>query len=228
MSLPALGSWLRGLMVSEPVSDARVARRSRLVLILDACREAGLEPVPGAVVHGLAYLSDALSPIWGLDQLEGQLLKRRSRPFFPALQAELDWLVWSGAANVTKCSYLQDESGAWSIDANYVVDRVVASRVVTKIREFREQDRLHRFVREVVFAASMLDDDALSNIGLVDVAYASRMVDQGGLLDLDGSELNSSAKLALEFSDVMAKPNQVSRPELTHLYVRYLTSLVGR
>lgn len=215
-------------MTTKAVSVGKIARRARLVLILDACREAAMEPIPGAVIHGLAYLSDALSPVWGVEQLEAQLLKRRSRPFFPALQAELDWLVWCGAASVTRCSYVQDEAGAWSIDADYVVNRIVAARVIAKIREFREQDRLHRFVREVVFAASMLDDNALANIGLVDAAYASRMVDQGGLLDLDGLELNSSAKLAMEFSDVMSQPDQISQPELTHLYVRHLARMVTR
>lgn len=95
-----------------------VERRLRLVVLLDTCAEVGLDPVSGHAIHALAYLSDALAPVWNLPVVETELLKRRHRPFFPALQADLDWLVGAGLVSVHKFSYERDEDGhGWRLVA---------------------------------------------------------------------------------------------------------------
>lgn len=201
-----------------------IERRLRLLVILVTCGDVGIDPVSGHALHALAYLTDALAPVWNLPVAEAQLLKRRHRPFFPALQADLDWLVGAGLVHVHKFSYERDDDGhGWRLVASYRLALGPASRV------FDAADRLEglktsvSFVREVVLASAALGELAVSQVGDVDAAYGSRLVDLGGVLDLDGERLNATAFAARRFGQLVDPAYRMSSAELVHLYVRHLT-----
>src|SRR5665647_1476855 len=51
-------------------------RSLRIILILDGCRSVGIRPVNVDVVHSLAYLTDALAPLWRLPLLAAPILRK--------------------------------------------------------------------------------------------------------------------------------------------------------
>jgi hypothetical protein len=202
-------------------------RKIRLIGILDACRFAGLSPTSIATVHTMAYLADALAPVWDLPILDGQILKRRRHPFFPALQRDLDLLVGDGVVQVSRVRYLPNEDGGgWRLDAYYSLDADFSERILSTVRSFQFQAKKLQFIREVVYAASGLGDDGLDNLGELDAAYSNPLVDIGSVLDLEtdhnSGHKNASASVALRFAKLTPDSSELTNSELVHLYVRHL------
>ncbi|MEU8010387.1 hypothetical protein [Micromonospora parva] len=208
-----------------PAELQHTTRKLRLVAILDSCRRAGLSPTNVSVVHSIAYLADALAPVWHLPILDGQLLKRSRRPFFPSLQSDLDKLVGCGLVGVARFSYLHSEEATGSeLDADYYLIPEAAQRVIEVAQQFREQSRKLDFVREVVLAASGLGPVGIANVGLLDAAYSNPYVDVGEVLDIDkgAGTTNDSATTALRFAELTQGSLSLSDAEMVHLYVRHL------
>lgn len=209
-----------------PVELQRTERRLRLITILDSCRRGGLSPVNIATVHGIAYLADALAPVWHLPILDGQILKQ-NRPFFPALQADLDSLVGQGVVHVARLTYQFDrDDQSWRLDADYVLAPTWADRILGTASQFEEQAKRIRFVREVTFAASGLGPAGIEDVGLIDAAYSNPQVDLGGIVDIDpdSGQQNATASVALRFADLTQDMGTLTDSELVHLYVRHLYS----
>ena len=81
------------------------------------------------VIHALAYLSNALAPIWNLLPFDGKLLKRQRGPYYPALQWDLERLVAQGLVRVSGLRYVKDAS-RWRIDADYSLNMKFAHSVL--------------------------------------------------------------------------------------------------
>jgi hypothetical protein len=212
-----------------PVGLASVDRRVRLLAILDVCDEVGMTPVLGFSVHAFAYLTDALAPVWDLPAMDAQLIKRKYRPFFPALQSDLDWLVGVGLVVVEHFEYMEDPSGAgWRLNASYSLNELPAMRILETARDYPSEARKLRFVREVVMAACGLGEETVSFLGGVDAAYSSGSVDFGDVLDLEREgTVNASAEAARRFRDLAGSGYGMSDAELVHLYVRHLYGKVA-
>lgn len=217
-----------------PVGLRHVERRTRLVQILGACAEVGMVPASGAAVHVFAYLTDALAPVWHLPIVNAQLIKRESRPFFPALQQDLDGLVGAGVVLVDAFDYGQEDNGGWRLSAWYRLNVEAARSVLELSSELQSQRVGAAFVREVVLAASGLGDDELNSIGILDAAYSSEITDIGEVLDLDTQdrelgtsvELNRSAAVAVRLGELASTSLALSFSELVHMYIRHLYSRV--
>jgi hypothetical protein len=189
-------------------------------------------PVTADTVHVLAYLTDALAPVWHLPIINAQLLKRDDRPFFPALQRDLDWLVGSGVLFVHDFDYARVDGEGWRLSASYSLNGDAARRVLQVSSELSSQRTTATFVREVVLAGSGLGDDELSAIGDIDAAYSSETTDIGGVLDLETqrgetgkkSEVNRSAAVAVRLGELAGASFAMSDAELVHMYVRHLYS----
>jgi hypothetical protein len=216
-----------GLMATSllPVELQQTERKLRLLAILDSCRHAGLSPTSIAVVHTIAYLADALAPVWDLPILDGQILKRKRHPFFPALQRDLDLLVGQGVVQVARVRYLPSEDrNGWQLDAHYMLESEFSERILSVARSHELQARKLKFIREVVYAASGLGSNGIDNLGEVDAAYSDPLVDVGGLLDIDTApdRTNATAEVALRFSKLTQDSQDLTNAELVHLYVRHL------
>lgn len=200
-------------------------RRLRLVAILEHCRHSGIEPVSGAVIHSIAYLSDALAPVWHLPILDGQVLKRREQPFFPSLQHDLDCLVGSGVVGVSRADFVLTENGrGWRLDADYFSRSKVTSAIMAAASSFPQQRRVLDFLREVVYAASGLGVAGIEAVGTIDAAYSDPLLDVGDVVNIapDFEALNATAKVARRFSELAKSSQHLTEPELVHLYVRHL------
>lgn len=202
-----------------------VQRRLRVIAILDACARAGITPTPSKTIHVLAYLTDALAPVWHLPIMDEQLLKLHDRPFFPALQQDIDALVGCGVIEVHAFDYDFDESleSGWRLKADYLLNGSIAKRILDRAEEFEGQRRGVAFVREVVFAASGLGEQGLDNIGNLDAAYSNQLIHLGSVIDLspEGDRQNASAAVARRFQGLTTSAD-LSEAELVHLYLRHL------
>ena len=109
------------MTLDEPPDDSTaLARRVRLVVLLEAARSAGLTPIDVLRLHTLAYLSNVLSQVWNMPPNDGKILKRRGGPFYPALQADLDRLVGMGVALLDGVGHRQDEDGRWRLEGTLI------------------------------------------------------------------------------------------------------------
>lgn len=209
-----------------PSELQRVERRVRLIGILLFGRKAGITPMSTDVIHSIAYLADVLSPVWHLPILDAQLVKQVRKPYFPALERDLDQLVGIGLVEVERFRYVNpaEQIAQWRIDADYRLIEERAKPILDSVAQFDQQSRKFDFVREVVYAASGLGPEGIAEIGLVDAAYSDPLVDVGGLLDVDRANggKNLTATVAERFAALTEADARFDDAELVHLYVRHL------
>lgn len=199
----------------------------RLVEILEACSDAGIDEVPLGALHTIAYFTDALAPIWDFPLVEAQLLKRETAPTNPELQEQVDELVGEAvlfASNLRHYEY----HGRWRLDATYRLNTEFSARIIAAVEDDPEFSRELFFVREVVLALAGLGLPGISQAASADATYSDPSVDYGSVIDLSssGGNVTKTAQVAGRFAALLAEEN-VSAAELTHLYVRHLYSQLG-
>lgn len=210
-------------MTSSEHGSPATMRQLRLLSLLDAARRVGLEPLPLRPLHVIAYIADAMSPVWDLPIIDGQILKR-TVPYYPALQADLDRLVGVGLVAVSDVRYTSSASH-WSFDAKYELNRELADRVLSLASTFPRFGSEMSYVHEVVFATSGLALEGLEQVPLVDAAYSDPFIDVGGVIELQrdpGAGDNASAEVAFRFGDLLAGDSRATTAEMLNLYVRQL------
>ena len=143
-----------------PAALSRTARQFRLLVVIDAAERVGLTPLPVGPLHTLAYLTDALAPVWNLPVLDGQILKQ-VQPFFPLLQADVDRLVGRGLLVPSHVRYVERAAGL-ALDARYAVNQDFVQPILAAASELSLLSREVAHVRETVYAASGLDSLASS------------------------------------------------------------------
>lgn len=211
----------------DELTDSQMlgARRAvRLLSILRCAHDSGLQPVPGSAVHTIAYLADALSPVWGLPFLDAQVLKQVTRPNFPALQRDLDELVGRGIVRVDEIAIADRHDDNWSTRASFSLT-ALAEPALARMRESNYFKRQFEFVREVTFAAAGLGPEGLAGVGTVDASYADPFADVGSVIELAEPSVSgqTSAVIAGKFRD-LAPDAGLTDAQLVHLYLRHLYS----
>ncbi len=203
---------------------AETRRSIRLLSILRCAHNTGFEPVPGTAIHTIAYLADALSPVWGLPLLDAHVLKNRTRPNFPALQRDLDVLVGRGVVEVHDLTTSPKADSESPIGASFSLTLLAAPSLglILASEYFRRQ---FNFVREVTFAAAALGPEGLASIGTVDASYADPFADVGSVIELGQASTSgrTTAEVAEKFR-VLAPDADLTDAQLVHLYMRHLYS----
>lgn len=203
----------------DPAVVLRVRRQLRLVAILSAAREAGLDPLPARQLHAVAYFADALAPVWGLRILDTQLLKQREGPTSPILQRDVDLLVGRGILVAASVRHVEDADGNWRLDAHYTLNDKFVNPILDAANKLELTEL--PYVREVVFAMSGLGLLGIARASALDASYGSELVDIGGMVDIgsDPSSLNDTARVAMRFGVLMESQVKLSAAEEVHLYV---------
>jgi hypothetical protein len=197
------------------------SRQIRILGLLDAAEHVAMTPLQAELLHTIAYFADALSPVWDLPILDAQFLKR-ARPYFPALQADLDVLVAIGMVVPTQLRILDLPDGP-RLEASYALNRNFADPVLRSATDLLVLGRGIAFIREVVFAVSALGLEGISTATEADVTYANPMADLGSMIDIDPDEgENPTAAIALRFGSLLGAERPLQVPEMVHLYVRQL------
>jgi len=208
---------------SASSADLKATARSlRLLAILDHAGRVGMAPVGLDVLHTIAYFSDVLAPVWHLPVMDGLVLKR-ARPYYPALQEDLDHLVGTGLVEVHNVDYRLEQQ-SWMLKADYELRESAARPILALAASYRLQAQDLAFVREVVYATSGLGDEVAAAAS-ADATYADPLIAVGGLVDLDpDSGVSQSVGVARRFGELLSARSSLSNAEMVHLYVRQLYS----
>lgn len=199
----------------------------RLTSIMHACKTAGIGPVPVAAIHTIAYFSDALSPIWEVPLIEGQLLKKKRVPINPELQGGIDELVGRAVLFAYNVRHVYVDE-AWSLDAYYDLNLVFGKRIIEAMGKDREFRKELSFVQEVVLALAGLGVPGLSAAAQADATYSDPNIDIGGVIDLSNAEgLTRTSQVTNQFAELLGREHRLTKSEITHLYIRHLYSVLG-
>lgn len=207
----------------DPRWISSIARRLRLVQLLDAAEAAGLTPIKLLRLHAFAFLANLLSPVWELWPQDGKILKRRGGPFYPELQRDLDRLVGMGVASIENLDYKKDEQKRWRLEGSYALLYDRADPILEAAYKFEDEHEMHVFLRELAFALAALSEDEFDQAMVEDATYADPRAIAGQVIDFaEWRSANYTANAANYFDHVMPLNLKTSPGEKIHLYVRYL------
>lgn len=206
-----------------PAELSRAERQLRLITLLDGSERIGLSPLPVEQLHTIAYFADALAPVWNIPIIDGQILKRH-RPYYPALQDDLDNLAGIGVVIPSNVRH-EESAGGWRINADYRLNSEFAPRIIAAAEQFPRQAQELAFVREIVYATSGLGISGIAGAAHVDATYGDPLVDVGGMIEVRPDEGdNATADVAFRFRELLSEESKVSSAEMVNLYVRRLYS----
>ena len=193
----------------------------RCVQLLDAARRAGLEPIKFAYLHAFAYLTEALSPVWGVQASTGEVLKREGLPFFPRLQGALDRLVWRGVVEIDDFSYIQDDRQKWSLEATCHLSKERSTVVLERQRLFAdERERSDLYLQ---IALGLAQSENITDLFMNDASYSDPSVSVDRLIEFSpGASANLSARVADQFSKLVSPGRGLASGERVGLYMAHL------
>ena len=215
---------------------ARLKRRSRILLLLDALERAGVTPIPSRKLHGFAYLADVLSPVWNLLPYDGKILKIEDGPHYPDLQFELDLLVFLGLVDVQNIQYSGRPGGGARIEGDYSL-RFESEHLSVILKRLGAADpeealdpldtELHQYLFDLAGALAMLPDDEIDLAATKDATYANKHIAPGNIIDFGAwveskSEANRSLALIDRFRNFIPPKSNFSPGERIYLYASYL------
>lgn len=200
-----------------------VSRQVRVIMLLWAAGQAGLTPLSVARLHTLAYLSNVLAPVWDVAVFDGKLLKRRSGPFYPMLQREMDRLVGLGIVRMSGIRHVADQGGRWRVEGDCRLNGEFSDRIVTYLGTLDGYRMAGGFLVELSQALSALSDSELARASAEDATYADPLVDDQGVIDFAEWRLaNPAAKAAEAFANLLPGGAVATQGERLHLYARHL------
>lgn len=204
---------------------AQVRRRVRLLMLLDAADYAVISPVTTARLHAFAFLTDVLSPIYGLTSLSGVIYKRRIGPYFPELQWELDRLVGYGMVEVSDLVPVVEVAHPY-LDASYSLMRQNAKAALDTAQEEENFIRLRDFFRELAAALGRVPDDDLDATTQSDVTWntghAGTVIDYAEWKARNYSDLSAERLEELASAQFGKDGIELSPGAKVSLYVQYL------
>ena len=213
---------------------AKIKRRCRMLLLLDAAEQVGIAPLPSARLHAFAYLADVLSPVWDLVPFDGKVYKTDGGPRYPDLQDEIDNLVVLGLIQVRDLVYEPTTDGArivGSYGLNFGSEHLESILRALGARSPDEaidpDDRsLHAYLVELAGALATLPDDEIESATGVDVTYGARaelynVVDFAEWVE-DRWAANPSWQVAERFQVFLPAEARMLPGEKLYLYAAYL------
>ena len=215
-------------MTSAPASPdgllaASIRRRIRLVVLLQASAEAGIEPLPTMRLHAVAYLANVLAPVWDMPSVDGAILKRSGGPFYPDLQRDLDRLVGLGVVAVADLKHVRIDDNHYRVEASYRLNLRMAAPILDYLETLADEAEAAHFVRELVLALSSLSDEEIDRAVTEDATYSNPRVGPDNVIDFgEWVETNYSAAAAEKVGSLIPTGAVVGASEKVHLYVRHL------
>jgi len=204
------------------MAELDIADEIRCVQLLDASRRAGLEPIQFGHLHAFAYLTEALSPVWGVESSAGDVLKREGLPFFPRLQFALDRLVWRGLVEIDDFGYWQDDNdGRWQLQATCHLDRSRATDLINRIQSFDEEAERSDLYLEIALGLAQSDD--IAGVFFEDASYSDPGTSINRLIEFTPRSFgNLSARVADHFSELIDPAHSLASGERIGLYMAHL------
>lgn len=201
---------------------ADTAAAARVLLILDAAVRVGFLPISDMDLARLAYFVDAFCPLWNVRALDPFRLKQ-DEPYSIAVRLGLDRLVFSGVAVPEDVSVLNEPRP--HVTAHYRLDEERAGPGIAAIHATEVGVREATLVDEVVFAASQLSEDRLSEAFRLDASMLNDALGPKDVVDLY-SPATTTSVVAARF-DPGVRTETHREAELTHLYLAHLDRILS-
>lgn len=213
--------------MTRQISERDLADEVRCVQLIDSARAAGLEPIKFSHIHAMAYLAEALSPVWGVESTTGEVLKREGLPFFPRLQTSLDRLIWRGVVEVDDFSYIKDAREKWVLEATCHLSLDRSQEILRRLRLFADETERGDLYLEI--ALGLAHSDNITELFLTDASYSDPSVSVDRLIDFSpDTSLNLSARVADEFSRLAVSGGGLGSGERVALYIAHLRRTATR
>lgn len=218
-------------MPSDNVSRAqKAALKLRIVMLLEAARLSGMNPLPAEILHNLAYFSNLLAPLWQLKPLDGKVLRLKRGPYYPDLQRQIDHLVATGLVTLSNLRYEQlPDSGHWQVLADYRLDTSRAEPVLHCISSWEKEQSEFSFIRELMLSISSLSDLQLKAVEIDDATYSSNVIGYGNVIDFgEWKNDNPSVDAAEYFQKIMPGNIYLSRSNKLNFFISHLAYRVDQ
>ena len=209
------------------VRTADLRRRIWLLLLLDGAERVGLVPLSKLRLHRLAYLANALSPIYDLPVPDGQLVKYKRGFYYPDLQWDVDRVAVQGLIRIYGLRHQRDEFGWW-LDADYGLTQMGLA-AVSHVVSLGDISRVHSYLCEAASAFSRLSDDyARDDAPLEDATFDNPNQGYDTLIDLSEIRRNLSVQTATSMSELSPGGSPILPRDQLHLYFRYMERVLRK
>lgn len=208
-----------------------VAGRLRALAVIEAAERAALTPIPAQRLHALAYLSDALSPVWGLSAFDPVALKTGREPFFGRFQDELDDLTILGLLEVTTFDYQRPDQAPGEgveLKAHYQLryKSEALEPLLTHIREDEELGVRLKFFISLASAIARLPDNVIAAAVTMDAAWDNADIPTDDVVEfstVSGGRSRTRTDSTVEvFSKHAPGPRPLERAAKLRLYTAFL------
>lgn len=152
----------------------------RSIMLLYSAHKAGINPISQKIFHTLAFYSNTLSKVFGLDALDGKILKLHTGPYYPDLQKQLDYLICAGVVTVEYSNSTDYDSR----NISYFIDMDFGKSIIANFSTL-DNNRLFSFINDIVQAFSELDDLEIQDSNEIDATYADKKTGYGNVIDFE-------------------------------------------
>lgn len=201
-----------------------IRRRVRLLQLLEAAERAALAPIDTDKLHAFAYLSDILSPVWGLAPFDKRILKTGRPPFYPDLQREVDRLVAMGLFEVSKLSYCKAPDGSMIFQAHYALR--FQSPHGRLLREALEADPEasadQAYLDELARALASIRDEDIAAAAAEDATYDDPTVPAGDVIDFGEAKRRARTEEATKSLELLFPDVRLTPARRLYMYAHYL------
>ncbi|MNR96978.1 hypothetical protein D3C72_281410 [compost metagenome] len=208
-------------------SDVTYAIRVRVLQTFAALENAGATPISNRDLQAVVYLSNVLSPVWGIEPLEGAVLKTDEGPRSIKFESELDACVGLGLVRVD--SIQGDEERPDKLSACFSLAGRRAAPLLEVIQAFPDERYTSAFLNEVAFAFVEIAPGLRDDAAIADAAWTnpSIVTDRVVRFAGEGATANQSYNVTQAFQ-AHAPAGQIFTPaQQLDLYVRLLKRRVN-
>lgn len=146
-------------------------------MLIHSSQLAGISPLPNSIFHSLAFYSNTLSKVFGIEALDGKILKLKTGPYYPDLQKQLDYLICAGLIEV-----IFDSGNEKRV--SYTIKQEASKKIIEQYNTI-DEDGVFEFIKDVVIAFSELDNYQISKSNKIDATYADNTIGYGSVIDFE-------------------------------------------
>lgn len=212
--------------------DEQTKLQVRVLRLLRALIDSGLEEVSLEDFHAFAFFAEALAPVWDVQSPLSDVLKEEDGPHYPALQRELDRLVGYGLVTVSRLTS-EDRGGRWRLDVAFSINIKAAAAVLDVADAMPDEDmNAAEFLTELAFSFADIPVGLRDDAARVDAAWSAPSATSGRLISLSGERGRSkpgnySTDAARHFQTFAPDGVTLTPAEQTSLYMSLMKRRAG-
>lgn len=146
-----------------------------------ALERAGLTPVSSEDLQAFTYLANVLSPQWGVEPIEGSVLKEVRGPQSLVVAEAVDCCVGQGIIEVA--SLVADTTDPSILVATFYLNPQGAEQILQPLRQFPDEEKVFHFLQELAFAFALIENDKRDEAAEEDASWTDPAVSINRVVD---------------------------------------------